>query len=261
MSQQPRSLQPLVRPALGACPFCGTELGEEDYSEAGVCRNATLQVFSLSPLISRWYVGCNTCGTTGPTKTNAELAIEAWNERGNRGRQPNKELSHATKEVAMAKHAIALAPVTGSAWFDILDAAESGLSNVVAPLDCMELPPYPAGGTCGIANLSTALKSITEAKRALNALRDQLAHWTAMNEAYGPVRRVLDGALTDTQIVDWLETNSLLHWPFGNEIQVSARCLAAVPFTARPTLREAVQAAITAQPNAKLIGPGQGGAT
>jgi len=99
MSQQPRSLQPLVWPALGACPFCGSELGEEDYSEAGVCRNATLQVFSLSPLISRWYVGCNTCGTTGPTKTNAELAIEAWNERGNRGRQLDETLREALMRV------------------------------------------------------------------------------------------------------------------------------------------------------------------
>jgi hypothetical protein len=90
----------------------------------------------------------------------------------------NNDLPHAAEA--------ALPPAPGSAWFDILDAAEGGLSNVLAPLAGMELPLYPAGGTCGIANLSAALKSIAEAKQALDALREQLAYWTAMNEAYGP---------------------------------------------------------------------------
>ena len=84
-----------------------------------------------------------------------------------------------TTQNTAAEAALPLA--TGSAWFDILDAAESGLSNVMAPLGGMELPPYPAGGTCGIANLSAALKSIAEAKQALDELRKQLAHWTAMS--------------------------------------------------------------------------------
>lgn len=84
-------------------------------------------------------------------------------------------------------HDSGTAPGVGSSdWFDVLDVAGNALHNAQYPLRAMELPPYPAGGTCGIHNLSTALESIVKAQDALRALRDQLSHWTAMNEAYGP---------------------------------------------------------------------------
>lgn len=63
-------------------------------------------------------------------------------------------------------------PSVGSGdWFDVLDAAQDALHNVRYPLRAMELPPYPAGGTCGIHNLATALEAIVKAQEALESLR------------------------------------------------------------------------------------------
>lgn len=73
-----------------------------------------------------------------------------------------------------------------AAWFDVLEAAQDTLHNVQYPLRAMELPPYPAGGVCGIANLGIALDHIIEAQKALDLVTEQLRHWRAMNEAYGP---------------------------------------------------------------------------
>ena len=70
-------------------------------------------------------------------------------------------------------------------WFDVLEAAQDTLHNVQYPLRAMELPPYPAGGVCGIANLGIALDHIVAAQNALDLVRDQLSHWKAMTEAYG----------------------------------------------------------------------------
>lgn len=72
-----------------------------------------------------------------------------------------------------------------AAWFDVLEAAQDTLHNVQYPLRAMELPPYPAGGVCGIANLGIALDHIVAAQNALDLVRDQLSHWKAMTEAYG----------------------------------------------------------------------------
>lgn len=85
-----------------------------------------------------------------------------------------------------------------AAWFDVLEAAQDTLHNVQYPLRAMELPPYPAGGVCGIANLGIALDHIIEAQKALDLVTEQLRHWRAMNEAYGPssnAQGVPDGCL------------------------------------------------------------------
>lgn len=72
-----------------------------------------------------------------------------------------------------------------SAWFDALDNAANALHDIQGPLRGMNLPAYPAGGTCGISNLCIALEAIMEAQGALRSLRDQLGHWCAMDAAYG----------------------------------------------------------------------------
>ena len=72
-----------------------------------------------------------------------------------------------------------------AAWFDVLESAQDALHCVQYPLRAMELPSYPAGGVCGIANLGIALDHIIAAQNALDLVRDQLSHWKAMTEAYG----------------------------------------------------------------------------
>lgn len=73
--------------------------------------------------------------------------------------------------------------VGSSAWFDVLDAAGNALHNMQYPLRELELPPYPAGGTCGCANLGKALSHIVAAQEAIRDLEKQLGQWCAMNES------------------------------------------------------------------------------
>ena len=76
------------------------------------------------------------------------------------------------------------AGVVGSGdWFDVLDAAGNALHNMQYPLRELELPPYPAGGTCGCANLGKALSHIVAAQEAIRDLEKQLGQWCAMNES------------------------------------------------------------------------------
>jgi len=60
------------------------------------------------------------------------------------------------------------------------------------------------------------------------------------------------GSPTDAEILDWLQARCRMDWPFGNEIQVTARCLSLHPFKDRPSLREAVAAAIKSE-NADVV--------
>ena len=73
--------------------------------------------------------------------------------------------------------------VGSDAWFDVLDAAGNALHNMQYPLRELELPPYPAGGTCGCANLGKALSHIVAAQEAIRDLEKQLGQWCAMNES------------------------------------------------------------------------------
>ena len=76
--------------------------------------------------------------------------------------------------------------VGSDAWFDVLDAAGNALHNMQYPLRELELPPYPAGGTCGCANLGKALSHIVAAQEAIRDLEKQLGEWCAMSAtAYG----------------------------------------------------------------------------
>ena len=68
------------------------------------------------------------------------------------------------------------------AWFKALDTAGNALHNIQYPLRELELPPYPAGGICGCANLGRALDHISAAHEAICDLEKQLGEWCAMNK-------------------------------------------------------------------------------
>ena len=85
--------------------------------------------------------------------------------------------------------------VRSTGWFDVISAADSALHHLQYPLREMQLPGYPAGGTCGNYNLDLALEKITQAQVALRALRDQLEVWQAMNESYGRARNTPESRL------------------------------------------------------------------
>lgn len=55
------------------------------------------------------------------------------------------------------------------------------------------------------------------------------------------------GSPTDAAMLDWLQSHCRMDWPFGNEIQVTARCLSLHVFKDRPTLRDAVSAAMKSE--------------
>jgi hypothetical protein len=104
----------------------------------------------------------------------------AWREKRTEPAQPSMVSAAMANEKGETPGVAAVA-----AWFDVLEAAQDTLHNVQYPLRAMELPSYPAGGVCGIANLGIALDRIVAAQNALDLVRDQLSHWKAMTEAYG----------------------------------------------------------------------------
>ena len=89
----------------------------------------------------------------------------------------------ATSELAPSELQARSARCSVANWFDVLDAAGSALHNIQYPLRELELPPYPAGGTCGCANLGKALSHIVAAQEAIRDLEKQLGEWCAMNES------------------------------------------------------------------------------
>ena len=78
------------------------------------------------------------------------------------------------------------ASVGSDAWFAVLDAADSALHNLQYPLREMELPEYPAGGTCGCHNLGIILRGITNAQMAIRDLEKQLREYQHLSKSYGP---------------------------------------------------------------------------
>ena len=50
--------------------------------------------------------------------------------------------------------------------------------------------------------------------------------------------------ISDSDIVDWLEMNSSKEWPYGNEATVYTKVITPKPFDQRPSIRDAVKAAI-----------------
>ena len=85
--------------------------------------------------------------------------------------------------------------VGSSDWFDVLAAAGNALHNAQYPLRAMELPPYPAGGTCGCHNLGIALSHIVKAQEAIRDLEKQLGEWCAMNNTALGEKRPIPGTV------------------------------------------------------------------
>lgn len=68
---------------------------------------------------------------------------------------------------------------SSSDWFSILEIADQKLHAIQYPLRKMELPPYPAGGTVGIAATGRALEHIVKAVEELQFVREQLLEYCA----------------------------------------------------------------------------------
>lgn len=68
---------------------------------------------------------------------------------------------------------------SSSDWFSILEIADQKLHAIQYPLRAMELPPYPAGGTVGIAATGRALDHIVKAMEELQFMREQLLEYCA----------------------------------------------------------------------------------